>query len=262
MSTVNVSIMNLQEWEVTLRCNYKCFYCKLPKIKEETNEEKLKCFMNNLDKNIELFLFGGEPFLHSKLKFIINYLNQIKQPFVIQSNGSEKSLNKVFKENLSNFNLQISIHPSEITLDQATKNLKKWNIVSKKFNINLRRIDIMYTGKESIKYYKKLTKIFKFDFYLIPISGFYENDSCKYTKEYNELKKKRNDIKFEENFIEELKKYRSEVWQEQCENKYSTFGKPCPYNYKLFAPDLQEYDCCYRERNKDGICQKQRCFWM
>jgi len=255
--------MKLQEWEVTLKCNYKCFYCILPKIKEELNEEKLKNFMDNLDKNIELFLFGGEPFLHPKIDFIIGYLNEIKQPFVVQSNGSKISLNKVFNKKIQNFNLQLSIHPTEISLNQAIQNIKKWNIASKKFNINLRRIDIMYVGKESLKYYKKLSKNFKqLDIFLAPISGFYENESCKYTKEYNELKKKRKDIKFEENYIQELNKYRSEVWQDQCEGKYSTFGRQCPYNYKLYAPDLQEYNCCYRERNYDGICKKQRCFWM
>jgi len=254
--------MKLQEWEVTLKCNYKCFYCKLPKIKEELNEKKLKLFMDNLDKNIELFLFGGEPFVHLKIDFIITYLNNIKQPFVIQSNGSDLSLKKVFNKKIKNFDLQISIHPNEISLNQSIHNIKKWNIASKLFNINLRRIDIMYTGKESLKYYKKLTKIFNKNFYLTPISGFYENESCKYTKEYIELKEKRKDIKFEENFIQELNKYRVEVWQDQCEEKYSTFGKQCPYDYTLFAPDLQKYNCCYRERNNNGICEKQRCFWM
>lgn len=255
--------MKLQEWEVTLKCNYKCFYCKLPKIKEELDEKKLKNFMNNLDKNIELFLFGGEPFVHSKIKFIINYLNEINQPFMVQSNGSKISLLKVFKEKIKNFILQISIHPSEVTLEQTIQNLKKWFVASKKFNINIRRIDIMYIGKKSLKYYKKLNKTFKnLKFYLIPISGFYENESCKYTKEYNELRKKRKDINFEENFIESLNKYRSEVWQDQCEGKYNTFGRYCPYEYKLYAPNLQEYNCCYRERNLNGICQKEKCFWM
>ena len=255
--------MKLQEWELTLKCNYNCFYCELPKIKEETDEEKLKKFMNQLNRDIELFCFGGEPFLHPKIKFIINYLNEIQHPFVIQSNGSELSLSKVFNQKLSNFNLQISIHPTEINLNQAIRNINKWNIFSKKFNINLRRIDVMYTGKDSIKYYKKLSKIFKqLNIYLIPISGFYENESCKYTKEYNELRKKRNDINFEENYIENLNKYRSEVWQDQCEGKYNTFGKQCSYDYKLYSPDLQEYNCCYRERNLNGICQKQKCFWM
>jgi pyruvate-formate lyase-activating enzyme len=255
--------MKLQEWELTLKCNYHCFYCKLPKIKEETNEEKLKKFMDSLDKNIELFCFGGEPFLHPKVKFIINYLNEIKQPFVFQSNGSEVSVNKIFNQKLSNFNLQISIHPTEVSLDQALKNIKKLSLASKMFNINLRRIDVMYIGKESIKYYKKLTKIFpRLNIYLIPISGFYENESCKYTKEYNELRKKRKDIKFEENFISSLNKYRSEVWQDQCEGKFSTFGKQCPHNYTLYTADLSKYNCCYRERNENGICQHQRCFWM
>ena len=248
----------MQEWELVSFCNYKCFYCKLPKIKTELNEEKIEAFISKLDPNIELFCFGGEPFLHPKINFILYLLKKYKQPFVIQSNASDQSFKIIQEKNLKNFNLQLSIHPTEKIYSK--KNIIQIQIICKKNNINLRRIDVMYSSENALNQYFLFKKYFNDKVWLSPIAGFYENDSCIWTKKFNELRTKRKDIQFEDYEING--KQRSIIWQEQCENKFSTFGRPCPYNYKLFDSMLNEYNCCYREKNTDGICKHQRCFWM
>jgi len=252
-------ILELQEWELVSYCNYKCFYCSLPKIKTETDINKLKNFMDNLRKDLELFCFGGEPFLHPKIKFIINYLKKINQPFVFQSNLSLKSLDIIKKNNLKNFTLQGSIHPTELSIKNLRKTINNLIILIKKNKIKLRRIDVMYSCNESIQYYQILinSELNKnTNIYLIPISGFYENDSCYWTKKYIELKnnKKYSWINFEEG-------NRIDIWYLQCQNKLKTKGRICPYNYILYDSMLNKYDCCYRE-NTQGICQHDRCFWM
>ena len=53
----------------------------------------------------------------------------------------------------------------------------------------------MYSCNESIQYYQILinSELNKnTNIYLIPISGFYENDSCYWTKKYIELKNRMN----------------------------------------------------------------------
>jgi len=260
-----MEINKLQEWEVISQCNYNCFYCSLPNYKMELNEDILKKFMDNIDKDLELFVFGGEPFMHKKIKFIIDYLNKIKQPFVIQSNISTKSID-IIKNNINNFNLQCSVHPTEITETDLINNLIELKRLNDLKILNMKRIDIMYIGKESIRYYRIVQKIFPEICYLLPISGFYKNNKnlcCALNKEYNIIRYKKiySWIKFEENYILGESKFRSELWEEQCSGKFSTYGKPCPYDYVLWDSKLNKYNCCYREIT-NGYCTKNGCFWM
>lgn len=254
--------LKLQEWEIISQCNYNCSYCSLPNFKMELDEKVLKKFMNNLNKDLELFLFGGEPFLHKKISFIINYLNTINQPYVIQSNLSTQSIRSM-KEIKDSYQVQGSIHPSEISLEQLEENLNTLKELELNKKLLIRRIDIMYIGKESLKYYRIVQKIFPDICFLLPISGFYENDSCIANKEYNSMRHKKifSWIRFEENYIEEYLKFRSELWEDQCTGEFSTYGKPCPYDYTLWDSKLDKYNCCYRE-NTNGICAKRGCFWM
>ena len=86
------------EWECILDCNYNCKYCTngrntvLDKpIKHIEDPVKIYNFLSMLKNNYpdsELFLFGGEPFLHPKIDFIINTLNELNMKFVIQTNFS------------------------------------------------------------------------------------------------------------------------------------------------------------------------------
>lgn len=255
--------LKLQEWELVSHCNYNCNYCSLPDIKMELDKDKLSTFMDTLDKDLELFLFGGEPFLHKEVKFIIDYLNKIKQPFVVQSNLSTFSVNKIIQEEIEGFTLQGSIHPSEISISELKDNLSTLKVLSFFKKLELKRIDIMYVGKESLKYYRAVHKIFPDICFMLPISGFYEEDSCEANKEYNQIRTRKvySWIRFEENYIKEYNKFRSELWEDQCTGKFSTFGKPCPYDYQLWDSKLNKYNCCYRE-NTNGICNQRGCFWM
>ena len=61
------------EWEIVSKCNYKCNYCLLPNydyIRDQNDIETFIGMLNNNYKNIEIFCFGGEPFLHKNIKFI------------------------------------------------------------------------------------------------------------------------------------------------------------------------------------------------
>ena len=97
------------EWELTLKCNYSCDYCGLLRpIKEQTNEKILYKFIKNLNKKYstkEIFLFGGEPFLHPKIEFIIKTLQLFNQPFMIQSNLSNTSTKVIQSINVKPFKL-------------------------------------------------------------------------------------------------------------------------------------------------------------
>jgi len=244
------------EWEIISQCNYNCEYCELPNFSYEKNEDILQKFILNFKQfNSEIFCFGGEPFLHPKIKFIIKTFNDNNIPFVIQSNASTKSINIIIQNNLKNFNMNISIHPSEISINQVIINLLKIQ------HLHINTIDVMYIGKQSIQYYKKLSKIFN-NVQIIPISGFYETNSCKLTAEYNKIKKKYSNISFEDIIVSEFNKQRSVVWEDQCNCKIITKGKICAYkNYKLYDSLLRSYNCCYR-KNTNGICENEKCFWM
>jgi organic radical activating enzyme len=249
------------EWELISTCNYNCNYCSLPNIKAEHNLIKINTFIEETllpYRNEELFCFGGEPFLNNNIDYIISKLIKEKQNFIIQTNASKKSID-VMKLLNNKIDIQISIHPSQINLEDIEEYILQ---LLKMKHINIKKIDIMYSHKDAIKYYLKLVKIVKDILFLIPISGFYEDESCLLTKEYNIIRRSfySKIIKFEDNMIGD--KYRSDVWEEYCNGK-TTYNKPCMYtnNYMLFDSMLQLYNCCYRKIT-NGICKEQKCFLM
>jgi len=258
------------EWELVSHCNYNCDYCLLPKYNYINDQIKIKEFIHNTLKpfrNEVLFCFGGEPFLHKNIKFIIDELNIVNQVFEIQSNLSLLSLDKIEILNLTNFKLNGSIHPTQIDLKEIIYNLKKLIQLSEKNNISIQTIDIMYVGEISVKYYNILKNLFKLNFKLTPISGFYETNSCAKTIEYNKLRHENefnNNIIFEEIITPAYDIYRSEVWEKQCLDEITTLNQECYYKnrYFLFDSMLNINNCCYREFNTTGICQHSKCFWM
>ncbi len=247
------------EWELISRCNFNCNYCSLPDIKMELNEDKIENFikvnLKNYRDNI-LFCFGGEPFLHPKIDFILNTLTKYNQKYIFQTNLSIKStliitqLLLKYKE----LKIQVSVHSTEQDISQYLINLNKVKSC-------ITKIDIMYTGVSSKKDFLIINKYFN-NIYLIPVAGFYEKESDKLLKEYNKLRPSKL-YKLEEDKISINNKmeYRSILWERQSTGELITEGKPCLYkdNYILWDSLLNQNSCCYR--GNYSICNN-RCFLM
>lgn len=242
----------LVEWEVTLKCNYKCFYCTNldPSIKPVLDKDRIDKFIKMLGSTypgVEIFVFGGEPFVHPHINYIIKTFNKHNIPFVIQTNLSKHSI-KVMSKITEPFIAQVSIHPTEVELDTI-------HIPS---NINIRTIDVMYTGREAIKYYLKVKDKAPAVF-LTPVADFGDGISTTALREYNKMRENpawQKIINFET--VRRLGDYRSKLWED-----YSPKGKPCLYSNRYFSysPNLDLYNCCYR-MNHDGICNHDKCFLM
>ena len=247
------------EWEYILDCNFKCEYCvngrnsALEKpIKYEKNKDKVFNFISNLNAKYpdeELFLFGGEPFLHPFIDEIIKYLNLIEMKFIIQTNASRINTIKNIKEH---FEIQVSIHPTQI----KNKELFIKEIIEIKDKI--RRLDIMYVGSESLEFAKLLLPEFKDKVVIKPIADFSKtNFANNHLFRFNEIKKTvvGKVYKFEEG-------QRSFLWEDQMKGVLTFKNKPCIYkdSYILFDPMLNSYNCSHRQNN--DICPNDYCFLM
>lgn len=248
----------LVEWEVTLKCNYKCGYCtNLENIDDVLDKDVLEAFIVELGKKhpgVEVFVFGGEPFLHPQIDHIIECFNKHGIPFVIQTNFSKKSV-AVMKRITSPFKVQISIHPTEVKLSQLRRLFDN--------AIDIRTIDVMYTGKAALEYYFKVRDLVdsSVNLFLTPISDFGDGISNIALMEFNRLRKHpvySKIVRFESEM--RFNRLRSEVW---IDPEFDTFGKPCLYDgkYFLYGPNLKMYNCCYR-KNHTGMCEHHKCFLM
>jgi len=202
---------------------------------------------------VEVFVFGGEPLVHPDIEYIIECFNELSVPFVIQTNLSSYSV-KVIKEIKHPFNLQASIHPSEMPLEELYEVMNS--------NINVRRYDVMYSQENSLIYYFKVKELAQTsEVYLTPITDFGDGVSDSVLEKFNKLKNEHalsKLIRFEDE--KRLGQSRSELW---ADKNFTTKGKPCLYKdkYFLYGPNLELYNCCYRIKT-DGICPKNKCFLM
>jgi hypothetical protein len=220
-----------------------------------TDHGRLRTFIQNLGQaypGVEIFIFGGEPFVHPEIGYIIACFNEFKIPFVIQTNLSRYST-QVMRTINEPYTLQASIHPSEITREELIEALKE--------NVTCRIIDVMYVGRESLWYYFRARETYGASVYLTPVTDFGDGRSDMALDEYLALKNDPNYnriIKFEQ--VERFGKSRSELW---ASADSSPLGKPCLYKdkYFLYSPRLEMYNCCYRIKT-DGICPKTKCFLM
>lgn len=246
------------EWELTMKCNYNCFYCtNLDKsIYPNLNREDIRNFVKMLGETypgVEVFVFGGEPFVHPDIDYIIQCFNEFSVPFVIQTNLSSYS-SKIIKKIEHPFTMQASIHPTEMPIEELNEVLQTKH--------NVRRYDVMYSRKDALYYYFKVKELTKSEHvYLTPITDFGDGVSDTVLAEFNRLKNDpslKNIIRFEDE--KRMGKSRSELW---ADITFSTRGKPCLYKdkYFLYGPNLEMYNCCYRIKT-DGICPKQKCFLM
>ena len=257
--------MRIVEWEIVSKCNYKCNYCLLPNYDYIKDKIDIKNFIKMLNENyndIEIFCFGGEPFLHKDIKYIINTFNEFDQKFVIQSNLSNYSIMKIIKNNIGNFKLNGSIHPSQINIKSCIDDFKLLFEYAKDNNVYINSIDIMYSSSVAIRYFNILNDIFPKVFKVVPIAGFYEEDSDNLTSEYNSAKSIYRNVKFENILNTQYGMQRSDVWEKQNKGEISPYGKSCYYNdnYILYDSMFIKYNCCYRENN--NICNHTKCFCM
>ena len=277
----------LVEWELTLDCQNKCHYCTngnncviLKAIKCETREEILYDFMVQLNKkypNINIFLFGGEPSLHPRFEFILQTLNNLKQPYTIQTNFQNPKLYKFLEtmqnstkvEDLQKFrNIQVSVHRTQI------RNINSYFKKLLEYKNFIKRIDIMYTNIYDEKLYDKWHRFFSnspvsstreelCSIQLTPFSYFgtpyFSNDTLKSKilkslTDYCEVHRLRSH-KCE-------KSYRCYFWVDMLEGRISTKGKECLYyeDYVLYDPSLKQYNCSHRLNTK--ICPNESCFLM
>ena len=260
------------EWELTLECNYRCEYCTngrndclLKPIKTELNELKILNFIENNHfkyPGVEWFLFGGEPFLHPKLEFILEALKLLKQPYMIQTNFSRVDFGLIEKFKPV---LQVSIHQSQI------KNLPETFRDLLKATKHIRRIDIMYTNKDDEKLWDSWSRYFDRKIYLTPICDFrIPKDSTAVDSPKSARVEELDYVESLGNFInlKNSKPHKCEpsnrcfVWMDMLKGNFSTKSKPCLYkdNYVLFGPNLKKYSCSHRGNYK--ICPHQNCFLM
>jgi len=255
---------NILEWECVLECNYKCAYCTnghngvLPTpIRYEKDKQKVFAFIEMLKQKYpddELFLFGGEPFVHPFIDEIIGRLNKVGMKFIIQTNGSIPSkILDVAQQH--QFQIQISVHPSEI----KDKNRYIEGIAA--IQHLARRVDVMYIGKPSLNYYKEVLDVLHDTsiLYLAPVADFNLDETIvnNHLFKFNELKKSVYGKVYQFEHGD-----RSFKWEEQMRGVWSPKGKPCMYKdrYILFDPQLRSYSCNYRENNE--ICPNKQCFLM
>jgi organic radical activating enzyme len=203
---------------------------------------------------VEVFVFGGEPFVHPDIEYIIQCFNELNVPFVIQTNLSSYSA-KVIRGIKQPFTMQASIHPSEMSIDEM-------NEVFQSPHNNVRRYDIMYSQENALYYYFKVKEMTgSKHVYMTPITDFGDGVSDNILHKFNQLKNDPNInkvVQFEDE--KRLGQSRSELWANIA---FSTKGKPCLYKdkYFLYGPNLELYNCCYRIKT-DGICPKNKCFLM
>lgn len=246
------------EWEVTMKCNYSCFYCtNLDKsIYPVLERPQIRDFIQMLGTTypgVEVFVFGGEPFVHPDIAYIIQCFNELNVPFVIQTNLSKHSVG-VMKQIDQPFTIQASIHPTEVAVEDLEEVFSH--------NIKCRIIDVMYSAKNALYYYFKTRELSGCDHvFLTPVTDFGDGVSDTILTEFNKLKndpQMRRLINFEDQV--RLGKSRSELW---ADIGFTTKGKPCLYKdkYFLYGPNLEMYNCCYRIKT-DGICPKNKCFLM
>lgn len=248
------------EWEITLKCNYKCQYCTNldTSLRPVLDEDRIREFIKMLGETypgVEIFVFGGEPFVHPKINFIIKTFNEFKVPFVIQTNFSKHS-RKVMKTITDPYRINISVHPTETTIEDIVEGLTTTLV-------DIKTIDVMYTGKEAIDYYFAVKKaIDHSNTFLTPITDFGDGVSDTPLAEYNELREHSvysKIIRFE-NITRVDGRQRSVIW---LDSSFTTKGKPCMYTgkYFLYSPNLDLYNCCYRLKT-NGTCPKDKCFLM
>lgn len=246
------------EWELTLKCNFKCPYCfngrndvlKSP-IFEETDNRKLQKFIVSLKQfNDKIYLYGGEPLLNKNILFILKELEKNKIEYVIQTNFSIYAVIRKITKIIKNAKFQVSVHRTQI------KNLQKYVETVKKYEKWITQVDVMFIDKNDIDLYLFLKKNDIKNLRLIPVADFATNKdffrkSLYLYNKFTKLKPK--------GFIFEDKE-RCEIWEKQMKHQISIKNKPCicKNKYIQFDPSLKRHHC--PQRFDGDICPFETCY--
>lgn len=258
------------EWLLTEKCNFNCSYCGLyNNLKApETDEIKLRNFILKIKvlqqkMNLEFFIFGGEPFLHPKVGFVINLLHKYNIDYKFQTNLSNFSTNKIIELNEKQkiVKLNVSVHFEQQNITSYIENIEKLI----KNNVNLNEIQIMYSHN-ILTEYKILKEKFPDQKVIIySISDFLVSGFDKTLKEFNVFKKTL-DLDFERIKVKHPVTNeiidRSFVWEEFLDKTISPKNKVCLLkdNFFMFDSKLNTFNCCFHEFIVDGICPFDTCF--
>jgi len=124
--------------EITYKCNLKCLHCyRQEDVYLDEESEKLICCSQYINKEIifqtldemeamgvvELYITGGEPFLHPNIFEIIDYASKKNFLLIILTNGHIFSMMKNVEkiEKLDIYDIRISVYGSEESHDYFTR---------------------------------------------------------------------------------------------------------------------------------------------
>lgn len=265
------------EWLLTEQCNFDCSYCGLynNKILPNYDEDSITAFLKKIKarqmvEDFEFFIFGGEPFLHRKIHFILTELKRLNIKYMFQTNLSNKSTSTILDlyltHNIIPLAFNISCHIEQMSTTSYIKNLMKiLNIPNIWKAVN--NIEVMYSGEDALKMYTDLKNEIKDKrIILCPISDFLVDGFGDTLKEYNKLKLVVQDqeIEFEDVVIEKYNTQRSLVWEEFVDKtpEYNPKGRPCLLKdrFIMYDSSFNEFNCCFHESVDQNSCPFESCF--
>lgn len=259
------------EWLVTEKCNFKCSYCGLynNKKKPETDLSILSTFIKSIHRkqlvyDFDFFVFGGEPFLHPNIDFIIGEMNYREIKYTIQSNCSSFSICKIKELENKIKSINFSIHLREFQNKENIFNNIQQAIDLK---VNIKNIEVMYIDSNDENLYYELVNIFpNLNIILCPVSDFLVSGFSQSLKNYNLLMNHKKDIQFENVRVPhpetKIETPRSIIWEEFIDQKISPKNKLCILKDKFMMYDsqLRIYNCCFHMNMVDNICKFDTCF--
>ncbi len=250
------------EIRITDQCNYNCSYCTDMHnnlIKDSILDIENICNLIIYQKCTDIFIYGGEPTLHSQLNNLLQSINNINivKNIIVQTNGSNiKNIN-----NIEKLKLNISYHKESVTLTQFLLNIKgykineiaymdfddnytSYNILKKIYNVQfcpiISEMNNPSGNKRLINLEKKdIFKEVQNDWHFIKINNMSNYDYWKTNS--NHFKNKNCQIKKSTIYI-----YKNKIYD--CFNDFSaSVGTPIKEYKKLIYKEdiICQHDTCY-----------------
>ena len=219
------------EFNITQKCNYKCEYCsqwRLDKNKPEelyhASSEVIDGFISlleNLGKEYEINLIGGEPFCHPKFIETAKRISKLGNKVIVYTNMSfpVSMFRKLIDETNDNLLIHGALHVAQIKdLDKNISDIIEINSLLGK-NSKLEIVSVLEEETfETLKYVENKLKNYNIDFI------------------YIRLIKKNGEISTYSKNIEEYLKPREHKYNKDMINarKLDTKNVLCYAGYKLF----------------------------